>query len=145
MIINQLFVNLPSNEILVKIIKAFGLNDINDIREFSQIDMIKNNTIEILQKMDSELRDLYIPCKQYAYIDNLKLIENKYILAITIFRQFLKAYNYDLYSKQKFIKGVKYLVYKIVSKEYKKNIKVELDNKKKKKKIQNQEIIIVFD
>ena len=46
MIINQLFVKKPHFELINKLIKAFGLNDINDTREFSQLDIEKNNTIK---------------------------------------------------------------------------------------------------
>ena len=137
MIINQLFVKKPPYELLIKIIKAFGLNDINDNREFSHIDLDKHNTINNINNLEQELIECYIPCKRRNYIDNLQNITNKEI--ITIFRQILKAHNYDLYSKEKYIKGIKYLVYKIVTKQDKHTIH------KTKKKLQKKEYVIVFD
>ena len=56
--------------------------------------------------------------------------------AITILRQLLKIHDYDLNSREKFIKGIKYSVYKIITKQDK------LFNIKKNK---NKEIVIVFD
>ena len=105
MIINQLFIQTPPSDLLTKIIKAFGLNDITDTREFSQLDMIRHNTLETFHSLEKELDDCYIPCKRKEYTSNIQNIIYKE--AITIFRQILKAYNYDLYSKERFIKGIK--------------------------------------
>ena len=137
MVVNQLFTHKPSIELLNKLIKAFGLKDINDSREFSQIDMDKHNTLSTFHTLEKELGDCYIPCKRKDYIDNIKNIIYKE--AVTIFRQILKAYNYDLYSKERFIKGKKYLVYKIVTKQEKTVIS------KTKKHSSKKEFVIVFD
>jgi len=137
MVVNQLFIEKPPLDLLNRLIKAFGLNDINDKREFSQIDINNNNTITAFQSLEHDLRKCYIPCKKKIYIDNIQNITGKE--AITIFRQFLKAHNYDLYSKEKFIKNVKYMVYKIMSRQEKEG------NKKTKKKQVNKDIVIVFD
>ena len=137
MVVNQLFITKPPIELLNKIIKAFGLNDINDNREFSQIDMDKHNTLLQFKSLEKELSEYYIPCKRKQYIDKIKHIINKE--AITIFRQILKAHNYDLYSKERFIKGIKYLVYKIMSKQEK-----SIVNKTKKHPVK-KEFVIIFD
>jgi len=137
MVINQLFIHKPPIELLTKIILAFGLIDINDTKEFSHIDIEKNNTIKKIHILEKELSECYIPCKRKNYIDNMKNITNKEI--ITIFRQILKAHNYDLYSREKFIKGTKYLVYKIVTKNDKTIIS------KTKKKLPKKDYVIVFD
>ena len=137
MVVNQLFTHKPPIELLNKLIKAFGLNDINDSREFSQIDMDKHNTLTTFHTLEKDLGDCYIPCKRKEYTGNIKNIIYKE--AITIFRQFLKPHNYDLYSKEKFIKGKKYLVYKIVTKQEKNVIS------KTKKNNPRKEFIIVFD
>lgn len=138
MVVNQLFIHKPPIELLNKLIRAFGLNDINDTKEFTQLDMDINNTIAIFHTLEKELGDCYIPCKRKEYTDNIKNIIYKE--AITIFRQFLKAHNYDLYSKEKFIKGIKYLVYKIVTKHEKSII-----SKTKKKQNHKKEFVIIFD
>ena len=137
MIINQLFVKKPPIELINKLIKAFGLNDINDSREFSQLDIEKNNTLELLKGFENDLLECYIPCKQKKYINDIQNITHKN--AINIFRQFLKSHNFDLYSKEKFIKGTKYSVYKITTKLEKES------SKKTKKQALKKEITIVFD
>ena len=137
MIINQLFVKKPSIELINKLIKAFGLNDINDSREFSQLDIEKNNTLEIIKGFENEIQECFIPCKQKKCINDMKNITYKN--AINIFRQFLKSHNFDLYSKEKFIKGTKYSVYKITTKQEKDS------SKKTKKNALKKEITIVFD
>ena len=136
MVVNQLFMQKPPNELLVKIIKAFGLNDLNDTKEFSQIDMDNYNTLTIFHTLEKELADCYIPCKRQEYTGNIRNIIYKE--AVTIFRQFLKAYNYDLQSKERYIKGIRYLVYKIVTKQ-------EKYINKTKKNPPKKEFIIVFD
>ena len=138
MVVNQLFIHKPPIELLNKLIRAFGLNDINDTKEFTQLDMDINNTITIFHTLEKELGDCYIPCKRKEYTDNIKNIIYKE--AITIFRQFLKAHNYDLYSKERFIKGIKYLVYRIVTKHEKSII-----SKTKKKQNNKKDFVIIFD
>lgn len=137
MVVNQLFIEKPPNDLLDKIIKAFGINDINDSREFTYIEMDTNNTLNIIKNNATELSKYYIPCKRKIYFDNIDNLDNKG--AITIFRQLLKAHNYDLHSKEKFIKNVKYLVYKIVNKQDKNILK------KTKKINRKKEVVIVFD
>ena len=68
MVVNQLFIHKPPNELLNNIIKAFGLNDLNDTREFSQLDIEKNNTIKNIRNLEKEISECYIPCKRKNYI-----------------------------------------------------------------------------
>jgi len=136
MVVNQLFIKKPSHELLNKIIIAFGLTSINDSKEFSQLDMDKHKTIQNINNFKNDIINCYIPCKRKTYEENC----NRNLGNITMFRQILKTHNHDLYSKEKFIKGVKYLVYKIVTKQEK-----ILKNKTKKKKEKLKDIVIVFD
>ena len=134
MVYNQLFVKKPSLELLNNLITKLGLKDINDNTEFTFIDMNLINTIVAIKTIENEIRECYIPCKRAKYATNL---DNKGI--ITILRQFLKVHDHDLQSREKFIKGTKYLVYKIITKQDK-------EFAKKTKKYQpKKEITIVFD
>jgi hypothetical protein len=137
MVVNQLFNRKPSFQIIDKILKAFGLKDLNDRREFCELDLEKNNTLLYLKSIENEIKDYYIPCKQKKYINESTDITNK--TAITIFKQFLKTYDYDLFSHEKFIKGKKYQLYKVVSKIEK------ICEKNKYSKKGPQEIIISWD
>ena len=130
MVLNQLFISKPPIKLLKKIIKGFGINNLNDTKEFCYLDMINLNTLSIFHTLENELRKYYIPCKQKIYFENIQNLTNKE--AIVILRQLLKIHNYDLYSREKFIKGIKYSVYKIISKnniihEKKPCIKTQID------------------
>jgi hypothetical protein len=134
MVYNQLFVEKPSLELLNKLITKIGLKDITDNTEFTIIDMNLLNTIVSIKQIENDIQNCYIPCKRVKYAEKL---DNKAI--ITILRQFLKVHDYDLQSREKFIKGTKYLVYKIITKQDK-------EFAKKNKKYQSKkEITIVFD
>ena len=134
MVLNQLFNEKPSLDIVNKIVSKFGLKDINDTTEFTILDMERNNTLISLKTIENEIKDCYIPCKREKFAAEFT---NKSI--ITILRQFLKMHDRDLFSKEKFIKGSKYLVYKIITKQEKEQ------TKKNKKYINRKEITIVFD
>jgi len=134
MVLKQLFISKPPIELLKKIINGFGLSTLHDKKEFSYLDMNELNTLNIFHTLENDLRKYYIPCKQKIYFDNMNNLTNKE--AITILKQLLKIHDYDLNSREKFIKGIKYSIYKIITKQEK------IFNIQKKK---NKEIIIVFD
>ena len=135
MVYNQLFCIKPTLEITNKLIKLFGLRDIHDKTEFSILNMIQNNTLTTFKNIEPEIKEYYIPCKRIKYIS--PNLDNKTL--ITILRQFLKIHNHDLYSYEKFIKGTKYLIYHIITKQEKENIK------RIKKRIITKPITIIFD
>ena len=134
MVLNQLFTHRPSLELLTKILQKFGISDINDTTtEFTLLDMAQINTLASIKTFENEIKECYIPCKRDKYVGTL---DDKSL--ITVLRQFLKMHDYDLQSHEKFIKGTKYLVYHIITKQ-------EKDFIKKSKKPQKKEITIVFD
>jgi hypothetical protein len=134
MVINQLFISKPPIELLQKLIHGFGIKKFNDKKEFSYLDMDILNTLKVFHQLELELSKYYLPCKKKIYFNDIKNLTNKE--AITILKQLLKIYDYHLSSREKFIKGTKYSVYKIITKQD----KVFNLNKQK-----NKEIIIVFD
>jgi hypothetical protein len=134
MIINQLFISKPPIELLYSLINGFGLKKFNDKKEFCYLDMDRLDTLEVFHNLESELSKYYLPCKKKIYFNDIKNITNKE--AITILKQLLKTHDYDLNSREKFIKGTKYSIYKIITKQDK---IFSLHNKK------NKEITINFD
>lgn len=110
MSIKQLFTKSPTDDIILKIINCFGLTDINDNTEFSQIDMNQQNTLVKFNNLKSELEEYYLPCKRNIYLKNIN-----YKSIITITRQFLKTIDYTLDSREKYIKSKKYLIYKLIT------------------------------
>ena len=134
MVVNQLFTEIPSLEFINKFIATINLNDINDRRPFTFLDMIHHNTLTALESLHKELIDIYLPCKRL----HVTTLTHKNI--ITILRQMLKVIDHDIISKEKFIGGVKYLEYNIATKYEKENAKTKPSRKKKKK-----DFIIDFD
>lgn len=131
---NQLFKTIPSKEFIIKIIKLYGLNDINDDRAFTRNDLTKLDTVNKLVEYKTELYKYYLPCKGRLYLNELN---EKNI--ITILRQLLKTLNYTLNSREKYIKGNKFIIYNIISLEEKKYKPI------KHSSINNEKTLINFD
>ena len=134
MVLNQLFAHRPPLELVNKMLPKFGIRDIRDnTTEFTLLDMAQLNTLASVLAFEDEIKDCYIPCKREKYVEEL---DDKGL--ITVLRQFLKMHDHDLQSREKFIKGTKYLVYHVITKQ-------EKDFIKKNKKPQKKEVTIVFD
>ena len=149
MVVNQLFISKPPIELVTKLINAFGIKNINDSSEFSYMNMNMNmnsnnspEPVSIISNLQKELSEYYIPCKRKIYFDmivndsNIDNIEQSKSL-ITILRQLLKLYNYNLSSREGYVNGIKNMIYKIVV-----NTKVK---KIRKKRLPRKEFVINFD
>jgi hypothetical protein len=134
MVLNQLFAHRPPIELINKMLPKFGVKNIDDnTTEFTVLDMAQLNTLGAVLAYENEIKECYIPCKRDKYVSEL---DDKAL--ITVLRQFLKMHDHDLQSREKFIKGTKYLVYHVITKQ-------EKDFIKKSKKPQKKEVTIVFD
>ncbi len=125
---NQLFKKNPPKEFIVSILKLYGLNDVDDDRCFTRHDLQKLNTVNNLLEYKTELYKYYLPCKGRLYLNDLN---EKNI--ITILRQLLKTLNYTLNSREKYMKGNKFIIYNIISlkdKEYKPIKSSSINNEK---------------
>ena len=129
MSINQLFKNRPSRNFVISLLNLYGIDDFDDNRFFTKKNLEALNTVEKLNEISDEITKYYIPCKAKTYLKNIDINRS-----IVILRQFLKCYGYTLFSKEKFIKGEKNTIYKIVA------IDKEINTPKKKEKI-----VISFD
>ena len=109
MTINQLFRKKPCLDIMECLLDAFGLDDFGDNKIFSRNDLYNLNTVDKLIKMKEKLGDYYLPCKSKIYLTNLNAKKS-----ITILRQFIKVYNYILFSKEKYIKSEKIIIYQLI-------------------------------
>ena len=149
MVVNQLFISKPPIELVTKLINAFGIKNINDSSEFSYMNMNMNmnsnnspEPVSIISNLQKELSEYYIPCKRKIYFymigndSNIDNIEQSKSL-ITILRQLLKLYNYNLSSREGYVNGIKNMIYKIVV-----NTKVK---KIRKKRLPKKEFVINFD
>lgn len=105
---DQLFKKNPSNELFEKVLNAFGLKDLNDKRSFSRKDLQYIKTVEKINLLKTDLNDCYLPCKARTYLSSLT---EKNV--ITILRQILKTRNYTIVSREKYMKGCKFIIYNL--------------------------------
>ena len=132
--INQLFLKKPPQQLVGKLLKHLGITSFRDKKEITIETMTKHNTLEKMQREVETLREYYFPCKAKLFLDNLNLKK-----CITIARQLLKLYDYDIVSVERSVNNKKTLFYHLISKSEKERIGT------KKSKSQRREYIIVFN
>jgi hypothetical protein len=104
----QLFCEVPSEDFLVQLLKAYGLNGLDDSREFSKGDLIEHNTVDRLVELIPELIIYYLPCKAKIYLYDIT--EKR---AVTILSQFLKLFKYRLLRGEKIVNKKKIIFYRV--------------------------------
>jgi len=107
--INQLFKNMPERSFVITLINLYGIEDFDDDKYFTKKTLETLNTIENLNSIKDKLNEYYIECKSKTYLKDITLKR-----CIVILRQFLRCHGYTLFSKEKFVKGEKQTIYKIV-------------------------------
>ena len=107
--INQLFKNMPERSFVITLINLYGIEDFDDDKYFTKKTLEKLNTIEKINDIRDKLNEYYIDCKSKTYLTDITLKR-----CIVILRQFLRCHGYTLFSKEKFVKGEKQTIYKIV-------------------------------
>ncbi len=120
---SQLFKKNPDQELFSKIIQTLGIDEFKEDFNFRKKDLISFNTVDKIKALDHELRECYFPCKCKLYLDNLN--ENK---CITIIRQFLRQFGYNLISKEKYLNGEKFIVYSLSASHQIKSVKNKIIN-----------------
>jgi hypothetical protein len=106
---NQNFKNTPDIKFITTLLDTFGLTGLDDDRYFTKEHMEEIKAVENITKIIPQLKDYYLPCKAKIY---LKDINEKKI--ITILRQFVKIYNYKVFSLEKSIRGKKQITYRLM-------------------------------
>lgn len=99
---NQLFKKIPSREFVINFVKLFIPNGFDIYYEFYRDDI---NRKQVYTKLKlpyfvNNLKGYYLPCKYKKYF--VKLDDKK---LITILRQLLKIYGYNISSKEKYKNG----------------------------------------
>ena len=107
--INQLFKNMPDRSFVIELINLYGIEDFDDDKYFTKKTLETLNTIQNLNGIKDKLNEYYIECKSKTYLTDITLKR-----CIVILRQFLRCHGYTLFSKEKFVKGEKQTIYKIV-------------------------------
>ena len=139
---DQLFKKHPSKELFNKVLTAFGISGLNDKRSFSRNDLKYIKTVEAISKLKPELEECYLPCKSRTYLNGLN---EKNV--ITILRQILKTRNYTISSREKYMKGSKFIIYSLCAldtQKYKPLLDSQKDTEDKKDK-PTEPIIISFN
>lgn len=106
---NQLFKVIPPIEVVLDIIKTYGLTDLNDNRNFSRRDLSILGTVDKIIEMKSILEKYYLACKSRTYLNGLT---DKNV--ITILRQVVRPHGYVVFSREKYIRGDKFIIYQLV-------------------------------
>jgi len=122
--INQLFRVKPDIEFINKLLKCFGLENINDKNSFTKDKMMSIKTVEKLTNLIPELVIYYLPCKYNQFLRELN--EKK---CITILKQNIKLYDYKIKKKEYVINKVK-IIYYFIEKKISKYILIENNSDK---------------
>lgn len=120
---NQLFRVTPTTEMCEQVLSAFGLKSIDDTTNFSKKDLEILGTVEKLYALKPKLEIHYLPCKARTYLNDISTKN-----CVTILRQILKTFDRTITSREKYIRGHKFVIYQIIPKEYKKYQPVSISN-----------------
>ena len=134
---NQLFKKIPTKEILNKVLLCFDIDDLQNGKvSFCRKDIVRLDSVSKLINITDLLKEYYLPCKARTYLNDLN---EKNI--VTILRQILKHFNYNIISKEKYLRGEKFILYNIIA-----NTDVQEDEQNVKHlQIKKKSIIINFD
>ena len=104
------------------------------MRSFSRKDLKIMRTVQQIQQLLPELTECYLPCKARCYLTGLT---EKNV--VTILRQILRTRHYTMMSREKYVKGEKFIIYALTPIQHQKYNPVVVDSqqtqsKKKKKK-----------
>lgn len=104
----QLFKSVPPPSFMVDFLACFGLRGLDDSSEFSKFTLRERSSVEQLVDFLPEIVMYYIPCKAKKYLSDID--EDR---AITILRQLLRIYEYELAKKERVIKKKKIIFYSL--------------------------------
>jgi hypothetical protein len=121
---NQLFTEIPDLEFLNKFLNLYGINNLEDSVEFSKYELIDLNIVDKIEDLIPELVMYYLPCKYEMFLTNMNV--NK---CLTILRQIIKLYDYEL-KKREHVQNKKKSIYYHLNKINNTNIKIN-NNKSK--------------
>ena len=106
---NQLFRQTPPMEMCERVLRAFGLKGFDDPTYFSRKDLDAIGCVAAMQELKEDLAAYYLPCKARTYLNDLN---NKNV--ITIMRQLCRLYGYSVQSREKYVKGDKFIIYQLI-------------------------------
>lgn len=121
--INQIFRHFVPESLLIKILKCFNIEKLEEGLFFVKKEFDDNESliVDSLRPCIDELYFYYLPCKSSIYLDEITFDK-----AITVLRQILKTRQYSLNAKPKRLNSQKMMEYTIVKLEQpKQNISIQ--------------------
>jgi hypothetical protein len=104
----QLFKFVPPHTFMTEFLGCFGLRGLDDSSEFSKFTLRERNTVDKLIELLPEIILYYIPCKAKKYLSEID--EDR---AITVMRQLLRLFDYELSKKERVIQKKKVIFYSL--------------------------------
>ena len=108
---HQLFKTTPPLELVQKVVRCFGFENLQDKGCICKKYFTTMKVLDELTKLVPELKAHYLPCKAKTYLT--ELTHNS---VMTILRQVLRPHNYVIVSREKYINREKLINYNLVNK-----------------------------
>ncbi len=118
----QLFTEKPSLEFMTSLLRCYGLQSLDDNKEFCKEDLTEYGTIDKLEELIPEMILYYLPCKSQIYLKDITVKRS-----ITILTQFLRLFEYKLVRKERIINRKKHIYYNTISNKFN-NIHISTEN-----------------
>ena len=112
---NQLFRQVPPLDVCHAVLRSFGLTEFNDTTNFSRRDLDMIDCVGNMNRLKDTLVKYYLPCKARTYLNDLN---SKNV--ITVLRQLSRLNGYSVQSREKYIKGDKFIIYQLIPSENRK-------------------------
>ena len=106
--LHQLFKEVPSLDFLNRLLACYGVKGLNDVSEFCKHTLHEHNTVARLYKLLPDMIIYYIPCKAKKFLQDID--DDR---AITILRQFLRLFEYELVKKERMVQKRKTIYYSV--------------------------------
>ncbi len=120
---NQLFKSIPPRTVCIEVLNAFGLSGFDDTHNFSRSDLEAVDCVNKMSILKNILTEYYLPCKARTYLNDLNTKN-----VITILRQLVRLYGFSISSREKYIKGDKFIIYQLIPAESRKYQPVSISN-----------------
>jgi hypothetical protein len=104
------------------LLNCFGLQSLENTKEFCKDDMIEIKTIDKIEELIPDMILYYLPCKSKIYLKDITIKR-----CVTILSQFLRMYDYKLVRKERIVNRKKLIYYNIVSNRFN-QLHISLEN-----------------
>jgi hypothetical protein len=124
--VSQVIRYKPDTDLIIELVKCFGLEGLNDTSKISKYSMQDNNTIEQIIEMIPTLMIYMYPCKAKYFLTDIK----SYTRCITLLKHFLIKTPYKIIKSEKIINNelkARKVIYYSLTTEYTKKVNIKLE------------------